>query len=242
MTDILYIGAKAPRAGLAKTRLGNSIGHEPAVTLYKAFLQDLAARFAGAPFRCGWYVTPPDAWPEIAPLVAPRREPRVLFQGEGDWTERQRELFYGAAERGEEKVVLIASDSPHLAVEVVARAFDELDRHDLVFGPTYDGGYYLIGMRGYHDVLHNVEMGTDTVMDEISARAERTGLSVGSVETTFDVDEIEDLEHLRRLVATRPDLAATRAFLETLGLCGGEGRAAVEPAGAIDRSTTGGER
>ena len=242
MTDILYIAAKAPRAGLAKTRLGNSIGHESAITLYKAFLQDLAARFAGAPFGCGWYVTPPDAWPEIAPLVAACGKARVLFQGEGDWTKRQRELFYGAAERGEDKVVLTASDSPHLAVEVVARAFGELDRHDLVFGPTYDGGYYLIGMRGYHDVLYDVEMGTDTVMDEIYARTERAGLSVGSVETTFDVDEIEDLEHLRRLVATRPDLAATSAVLETLGLRGGERRAAVEPARAIDKSTTGGER
>ncbi len=242
MTDTLYIAAKAPRAGLAKTRLGNSIGHESAVTLYKAFLQDLAARFAGAPFGCGWYVTPPDAWPEIAPLVAPCGESRVLFQGEGDWTKRQRELFYGAAERGEDKVVLTASDSPHLAVEVVARAFGELDRHDLVFGPTYDGGYYLIGMRGYHDLLHDVEMGTHTVMDEISARAERDGLSVGSVEATFDVDEIEDLKHLRRLVATRPDLAATRAVLETLGLRGGGRRVMVEPAGATDKSTTGGEQ
>ena len=240
MTDIHYIAAKAPRAGLAKTRLGNSIGHESAVTLYKAFLQDLAARFAGAPFRRGWYVTPPDAWPEIAPLVAPCGKSRVLFQGEGDWTKRQRELFYGAAERGEEKVVLTASDSPHLAIEVVARAFGELDRHDLVFGPTYDGGYYLIGMRGYNDILHDVEMGTDTVMNEIYARAERAGLSVGSLETTFDVDEIEDLNHLRRLVATRPDLAATRAVLETLGLRGGGRRAAVGPAGAIDKSTTGG--
>jgi rSAM/selenodomain-associated transferase 1 len=242
VTDILYIAAKAPRAGLAKTRLGNSIGHESAVTLYKAFLQDLAARFAGAPFGRGWYVTPSDAWPEIAPLVAACGTSRVLFQGEGDWTKRQRELFYGAAERGEERVVLTASDSPHLTVEVVARAFGELDRHDLVFGPTYDGGYYLIGMRGYHDVLHDVEMGTDTVMDEIYARTERAGLSVGSVETTFDVDEIEDLEYLRRLVATRPDLAATRAVLERLGLRGGGRRAAVEPAGAIDKSTTGGER
>jgi rSAM/selenodomain-associated transferase 1 len=240
VTDILYIAAKAPRAGLAKTRLGNSIGHESAVTLYKAFLQDLASRFAGAPFRRGWYVTPPDAWPEIAPLVAPCGKSRVLFQGEGDWTKRQRGLFYGAAQRGEKKVVLTASDSPHLAIEVVARAFGELDRHDLVFGPTYDGGYYLIGMRGYNDILHDVEMGTDTVMNEIYARAERAGLSVGSVETTFDVDEIEDLKHLRRLVATRPDLAATRAVLETLGLRGGGRRAAVGPAGAIDKSTTGG--
>jgi glycosyltransferase A (GT-A) superfamily protein (DUF2064 family) len=118
-------------------------------------------------------------------------------------------------------VVLIASDSPHLTVEVIWRAFGELDRHDLVFGPTYDGGYYLIGMHGWHDVLHDVQMGTDTVMDEISARAERTGLSVGSVEATFDVDEVEDLEHLRQLVATRPDLTATRAALGALGLRGG---------------------
>jgi rSAM/selenodomain-associated transferase 1 len=237
VTDILYIAAKAPRAGLAKTRLGDSIGHESAIALYKAFLQDLATRFAGALFECGWYVTPPDAWPEIAPLVAPLEKRPVLLQGEGDWTERQRELFYGAAERGEERVVLIASDSPHLTVEVVARAFDELDRHALVFGPTHDGGYYLVGMRGYHDVLQDVEMGTETVMDEISARAEQAGLSIGSVETTFDIDEAEDLEHLRRLVATRPDLAATRAALEMLDLC--EGGVGVE---AVESSTTGGER
>jgi uncharacterized protein len=237
VTDMLYIAAKAPRAGLAKTRLGRSIGHESAVALYRAFLRDLAARFAGAPFVCGWYVTPPDAWPEIAPLVAPCGESRVLSQGEGDWTRRQRELFRGAPERGEERVVLIASDSPHLTVEVVERAFGELDRHDLVFGPTHDGGYYLVGMRGYHDVLQDVEMGTHTVMDEISARAKQAGLSIGSVEATFDVDEAEDLAQLRQLVATRPDMAATRAALEVLGL-----GVAVEPAGAVDRSTTGGER
>jgi rSAM/selenodomain-associated transferase 1 len=237
VTDTLYIAAKAPRVGLAKSRLGCSIGHESAVALYKAFLRDLAARFADAPFKCGWYVTPPDAWPEIAPLVAACGEARVLLQGEGDWTRRQRELFYGAAERGEERIILTASDSPHLTVEVVAHAFSELDRHDLVFGPTYDGGYYLVGMRGYHDVLHDVEMGTDTVMDEISARAERAELSVGSVEITFDVDEVEDLEYLRP-VATRPDLAATRAVLEALDPRGG--RAAVEPGGVVDRSATGG--
>jgi hypothetical protein len=91
MSDSLYIAAKAPRIGLAKTRLGNSIGHEAAIALYKAFLQDLAARFAGTPFGCGWYVTPPDAWPEIAPLVTPCGKTRVLFQGDGDWTKRQRD-------------------------------------------------------------------------------------------------------------------------------------------------------
>jgi len=216
---MLYIAAKAPRIGLAKTRLGRSIGPESAVALYKAFLQDLAGRFADAPFECGWYVTPPDAWPEVAPLVTPGGEARVLFQGEGDWTERQRELFSGAAGRGEDKVVLVASDSPHLAVEVVERAFEELDRRDLVFGPTFDGGYYLIGMRRRavrRDVLRGLPMSTDTVLDHVSTRAVRAGLSVGWVEATFDVDEAEDLEHLRQAAFAGSDLQATRAALESI--------------------------
>ena len=224
MSDALYIIAKAPRVGLAKTRLGRAIGDEAAIALYRAFLRDLGARFANAPFECGWYVTPPDAWDDISPLVGPcGRGRRVLLQNDGDLTERQRELFSGAAARGEERVVLIASDSPQLTIEVVEEAFRELDRHDLVVGPTYDGGYYLIGMRigkGLCDVFGGVPMSTGTVLGDVVARAGSLGLSVGWVETTFDVDEVEDLQHLRKLVQHRPDLAATRAALARLGLHG----------------------
>jgi uncharacterized protein len=218
LKDRLYIAAKAPRAELTKTRLGRAMGHDAAVELYKAFLSDLAARFADAPFALGYYVTPPDAWEEIAPLVhRGGRVSRVSIQGEGDWTERQRQLFRGAAGGGEERVVLVASDSPQLTVEVVEEAFRYLDRHDLVFGPTYDGGYYLIGMRGFHDVLGGIPMSTGTVLEDITCRAEKFGLSVGRIEPTFDIDEVEDLEHLRNLAAVRPDLAATRSALEALG-------------------------
>lgn len=236
LSDKLYIIAKAPRVGLAKTRLGRTIGHEAAVSLYRAFLRDLGARFAGAPsadapFECGWYVTPADAWAEISPLVDPRRSEtrsgtRVILQGGGGLAERQRDLFRGAAARGEERVVLIASDSPQLTVEVVNQAFRELDRHDLVFGPTYDGGYYLIGMRCQipFDVFGGVPMSTGTVLGDIVVQAESLGLSVGWVETTFDIDEAEDLKHLREIVDYRPDLAATRTTLESLGLLGTTGR------------------
>jgi uncharacterized protein len=230
LKDRLYIAAKAPRAEITKTRLGRATGHDSVVALYKAFLTDLAVRFADAPFALGWYVTPADAWEEIAPLVSRRGQvPRVSIQGEGDWTERQRQLFREAAGGGEERVVLIASDSPQITVGVVEEAFRDLDRHDLVFGPTYDGGYYLIGMRGFHDVLSGIPMSTDTVLDDITNRAEQNGLSVGWVETTFDIDEVEDLEHLRRLAATQADLAATRAALQMLGLHEDEGRTMAEP-------------
>ena len=216
MSDALYVIARAPRVGFAKTRLGRTIGHERAISLYRAFLRDLAARFSNSPFAPGWYVTPPDAWPEISVLTGETN--RVLFQRDGNLTERQRDLFAGARALGEVKTVLIASDSPHLSVEVVEEAFRVLDRRNLVFGPTFDGGYYLIGMRGYHDVMGGTPMSVGTELDGLLARARLLGLSVGLLEPTFDVDVAEDLRHLRPLALARPDLAATRNALESVGL------------------------
>lgn len=222
-TDALYIAAKAPRVGLAKTRLARHLGDHAALDLYRAFLRDLGARFATFPQHyggtLGWYITPPEAWPELAPLVcsaAAVRRTRFLAQGEGDWTSRQHRLFSGARGRGETRTVLMASDSPHLTPATIASAFHALDTHDLVLGPVLDGGYYLIGMRGWHDVLRGVAMSTGTVTAEIAARAAAQGLSVGWLPPTFDIDELADLDRLRPLAMVRPDLAATRATLRAL--------------------------
>jgi rSAM/selenodomain-associated transferase 1 len=216
VSGALYVAAKAPRPGICKTRLARAIGDERACALYRAFVRDLAGRLDGAPFPVGWYVTPPDAWVDLVEVVGPSAW--VLLQGDGDWTERQRRLFRGAAARGERRVVLIASDSPHLRLETIEDAFAQLGRHDVVLGPVHDGGYYLLGMNGWHDVLDGVAMSTGSVAEEIVARARLGGLSVGRVEPTFDVDEAEDLARLAAEAERRDDLAATRAALTGLAV------------------------
>jgi hypothetical protein len=175
------------------------------------------------PFEVGWYVTPPDAWSEIAQLRGTRAgDALVLEQEEGlDWTERQSALFSGARVRGEEKIVLVASDSPHLSAETVQSAFDELDRHDLVLGPTYDGGYYLVGTCACdwrEEVLDGIRMSRSSVLEEIVDRAHRLQLSVRILEATFDVDELEDIQRLRELLGQpwHVDLRATIEVLEEL--------------------------
>jgi uncharacterized protein len=165
MRDALYAIAKAPRPGLAKTRLARSLGEDDALLLYRAFLADLAKRFGSTPYGLGWYVTPRDAWPEIRALTGETGP--VLFQGEGDLTERQRGLFHAAFGEGAERVVLIATDSPHLPVRVVEDAFGLLEERDVVLGPTLDGGYYLIGMRGWRDFPREVPMSTATVLEDV---------------------------------------------------------------------------
>ena len=56
-------------------------------------------------------------------------------------------------------------------------------------GRTLDGGYYLIGMRGFHDVLPGVPMSTVTAAEALAARAEGLGLRLAELPVTFDIDE-----------------------------------------------------
>lgn len=221
MMPMLYIAARAPRPGFTKTRLGRAIGAEAAAALYAAFLADLAHRFQIAPFGVGWFVTPPDAWPEIAAVVpSDANRPVVIPQPAGDWATRQHALFAGMACRREQRTILIASDSPQIELEQLQHAFDLLEERDLVLGPVHDGGYYLIGMRAASTatLLDDLPMSDGAVLSRLSARARARGYSIGLAESTYDVDAIADLELLCRDAWRRDDLSATRAALHQLGL------------------------
>jgi len=206
VNKICYVAARTPRPGQVKTRLGAVIGHDAAAALYAAFLLDLDAKLGRASFPVCWYVTPGE-W-----AGRPHRE-----QGDGDWNARQARLFEEAAGRGEERVVLIASDSPQIDLAVIDEAFSALEHDDLVLGPVEDGGYYLIGMRGWHDVFKGVGMTTATAMSDLVARARGLGLSVALVEPLFDVDDADDLEQLIALARVRDDLQHTRQALRLQG-------------------------
>lgn len=226
--NLLLIGARAPVPGACKTRLGAGIGMAQAALLYRAFLVDLDFRFTGDP---GWAARNYDvAWaytPDVDFAAVLREcgcsEPRspvrfVLQEGEG-WGERQANLMRWGDAHGYGRTVLVASDAPQLSRDVVAQAFTVLGTHDVVIARSLDGGYSLIGMRGYHDVLNGVPMSTSSAGDALVARAESLGLRVGETAAIFDIDEVTDLDRLIRALA--PDGAAapaTWAALRSLGL------------------------
>ncbi len=206
-----YFAAKAPLAGRAKTRLGMAIGMSAAAALYAAFLRDLTARFAHAPFGVHWCVEP-GAQPHLRPFIGSAT--LVRTQRGQSWAERQANLFRDCAGASEARVVLAATDSPQLTTQRVEQAFDALDSHDAVFGPTYDGGFYLVGMSGFHDILEGVEMSTRGALDGVLARAH--GLDVSLLDAEFDVDTADDLDRLAREVARRNDLNHTAAALASI--------------------------
>ncbi len=217
---LFLIAAREPTPGVTKTRLGAGIGPERAAELYAAFLRDLAARFTSCPererdwgFDVGWAYTPAEV--DFAAVLTgigcdpPPASTRFVAQHGDGWDVRQANILRWGHEQGYARTILVASDSPQLPFAVVCDAFTALSTHDVALGRTLDGGYYLIGMRGFHDVLSGVPMSTVSAADALAARVSTLGLRLAELPRMFDIDEERDLEYLRRVLV--PDGAAAPA-------------------------------
>ena len=180
--------AKAPAAGQVKTRLAGEIGVAAAVRFARHGIASLLQR-VGADAR--WYTTlalTPDGtvhgrmWP---------RGTRVIPQGRGDLGARMQRLFDSAPPG---PAVIIGTDVPHIAPAHIAVAFRLLGRHDAVFGPAADGGYWLVGLKRRPRILRpfdGVRWSTAHALGDTLANLR--GRSIGEVATLTDVDTAADL-------------------------------------------------
>jgi uncharacterized protein len=138
----LVLFVRAPRLGVGKRRLAREIGDVAALRFERAMLGLLYRRLGrDRRWRMRLAVTPdrsrrrPRLWP--CGLV-------ITGQGEGDLGVRMRRAL-AACPPG--PVVLIGSDLPEIRPAHIAVAFRLLGRHELVFGPAADGGFWLVGAR-----------------------------------------------------------------------------------------------
>jgi len=240
--NLFLIAARNPVPGETKTRLGVSIGIARAATLYRAFLVDLAMRFAPTEgYDLGWAYTPPEV--DFAAVLSslgatPAPGVHLVPQEGAGWGARQANLLRWGSEHRYQRTVLIASDSPHISSSIAHDAFAVLEDHDVVIGRVHDGGYYLIGARGRCDgLLEAVPMSTASAADALVARAATLGYRVAELPPTFDIDEEADLDRLE--AALSPDGApapATWAALHDLSLTGADRRASERPSNGASAS------
>jgi rSAM/selenodomain-associated transferase 2/rSAM/selenodomain-associated transferase 1 len=136
----------------------------------------------------------------------------VIFskQGPGDLGERMHSAFANAFQRGYRRVVLVGTDIPALTSDHLAQAFRALEKHDIVFGPSTDGGYWLIGSRQPADVFRNVAWGTARVLEETLALAKSQGLKIDQLQPLTDIDTEADLTQ------EMPDWAAPGTYLSVI--------------------------
>lgn len=201
----LVIMAKAPEPGAVKTRLSKSLPVPAVTALYRCLLEDtlaLAKSLTGVQVAVMCRESDKGA---LAELLGDTIH-IVTQRGEGLAAALTSVFRDFTADR--QQVIAFNSDSPHLPAPVLDGAFETLTMHDVVVGPTYDGGYYLVGAKTSHAGLFDGDgMGTSTALDRLLTRTRLLGLSTGFTEEFYDVDVADDLVRLSREL----QLAATRA-------------------------------
>lgn len=212
--------AKAPVAGRVKTRLTPPLEPAEAAALHAAFLRDLGGMLDGlcrGDERIGASLARAGdaSHPVFEALLEQAALEPIEQRGEG-LGERMKALTEEAFEAGIERLVIIGSDSPTMPARLIEQAFALLDEHDVVLGPSFDGGYYLIALGGAHvAVFDEIAWSTAEVLRETLTRCREAGLSVALLEFWYDVDDIEDLRLLRAHVLEHLAWGASADYSDT---------------------------
>ena len=207
----LVVMAKAPRPGKVKTRLAQSLSVEAVTEFYCCLLDDtLALARSLSDVKVAIMCPEPDV-NELKRLAGGAASV-VAQKGEG-LAAGLTSVFAHFPGNNQRRVIAFNSDSPHLPRAVLEGAFEKLAAHDVVVGPTHDGGYYLVGAKASHPTLFAHDgMGTSSALERLLSRTRELGLSVAFADSFYDIDVADDLtrlaEELRVAPARAPRTAA----------------------------------
>lgn len=206
MTCGLIVFGREPVPGRVKTRLAAAIGDQAAAERYDAMLRDVletAHKLSGVETVAYW-----SCEEEALSRLSERYQCRSRMQGPGDLGQRMQAAFKEMFAAGCERCCIIGSDAPDLPLSYIRRAFQLLEagQNDAVFGPSRDGGYYLLGLRRvYPGLFTDISWSSSVVLDQSLAAAQRAGLTTSLLPEWQDIDTVDDLnKYLQRTGRTSP--------------------------------------
>ena len=191
---------KLPVAGRVKTRLAATLGDDVAVAVYRRLVERVFANLASSDLdEVRVMFDPPDAKEKVRQWLAPSVQGidatvRFFPQCSGDLGDRLTAGFSRAFEDGADVVVAIGTDCVAISAEIFSQCWAALDgERDAVFGPTEDGGYYLVAMKSFRpELFQSVPWSRDDTLARTLQQAESCELRVATLDTLADVDTEDD--------------------------------------------------
>lgn len=196
---------------MVKTRLQDVLGEKHAAFLARAFLLDTISnslRVKKTSIIVAYW--PPESREDFEDIMhlfsleekdrnirRKSNDIRLMPQQGADPGERMVRLSDSLFLSGADKILITGSDSPQLHPSIFRAALELLDRKRVVLGPTFDGGYYIIGLRNpCPEIFNGINWGSSNVYRETAEILERNEVNWQELELSYDVDTPENLEQL----------------------------------------------
>ncbi len=197
MCTSLIIFAKDPVPGKVKTRLAPYVTLTDAAELYKAFIADTISKTDR--LECEQVTiayTPSNAESRFRAICG--QSVNYIPQKGHNLGERMKNAFTHSFDKGPGRTVIIGTDSPTLPVSYLRDAFDVLKEVSVTIGPTFDGGYYLIGLSERNDtILDEIDWSTSRVFSQTLTKIQSINRQFHVLPPWYDVDTSDNLEFLR---------------------------------------------
>jgi rSAM/selenodomain-associated transferase 1 len=190
----VIIFTKAPIPGSVKTRLCPPLTPDEAASLHGTLVLDAVERTKGLSGITLYVACDPGIAHPFFKVLEGRYGARLLPQEGGDLGGRMHGVVQKAFKLGHSRAILTGTDLPTLCRSHFTQAIDDLRTHDIVLGPTLDGGYYLIGLCcPAPDLFQSIAWSTPVVLEETRRKAATLELSVALLPSLRDLDDLEDL-------------------------------------------------
>ena len=195
MKSLVLVFAKTPIIGTVKTRLAFKIGDKRAFWIYQKLLRktDLALNKISNEVVVFYNGEPPTLFKK---LFFTYQKKQQLGNNLGT---RMQNAFKWGFDEGYKKIVIIGTDLWDITTSLLEDAFTQLDSSDYVIGPSFDGGYYLLGCKKFNEKLFTKKNWSSPSVYEETMK-EISGKSVALLGKKNDIDTLEDLNQIPELL------------------------------------------
>jgi hypothetical protein len=101
--------------------------------------------------------------------------------------------------KGFKNVITIGNDTPHLKTSHLVDTLHQLEKNDLVLGPSKDGGFYLMGIKKEHfnkETFLKLPWQTSKLQNCIASILSSNKLNIKFLEVLNDLDVLEDIKKI----------------------------------------------
>lgn len=192
MERALILFTRVPAPGHAKTRMQSLLTPVEASKLQECMIRDIGKICDSKTWDTYVYYTPEGSDQEIKNLLP--YEMTFCPQVGSDLGERMYHAIEEVLQKGYKSCILFGSDIPSIQTKDVESAFSILEDQDVVFGPTKDKGYYLVGMHEPLSIIFEHQIyGNGNVLECTLERVRRAELRAELIKEYQDLDEPRDL-------------------------------------------------
>ena len=181
--------SKVPIKGIMKNRLSKDIGYTNSKRLVCNTIEKINKIFLRRKneYNLNWYLTPSSKFRSYSFYIFHN----CTLQSKGNLGERMWNLI----KFQKQPLVIVGSDIPNLNLLAISNSFKKLKKNDVVIGPAYDGGFWLIGLSNKKKIVNpfiNIRWSTSFTLYDLVNNLKNNKISFEFIEKLRDIDNKAD--------------------------------------------------